>query len=197
MKKHLLVLVSIALLTAISVNAAEIVTKICIDGTGTFTEKNDHASNSYTTEAGYGAAVDYLQKLTDSFTFGVGLEYQLLRKIDSTAGQGRFSFLPIYATAQYKLLDAEIFKPYIKVNLGYNTMYSGDNGFKFDGMAKLNPTLYYAVGVGTDIGENWIAEAMYSVYYGQHTGLPLMPPWTDDIYSVIGINIGYKFKLGF
>ena len=197
MKKLFAALVSTAMLASVTATAAEIVPKICLDGGGTYTEKNDRASNSYSTEAGYGAALEYLQKLTDDFTFGVGLEYQLSRKMDSPSKQGQFSFLPVYATAQYKLLDAVMFKPYVKLNLGYNMKYTGDDNFKFNGIATLNPTLYYAVGIGTDLGECLIAEVMYSVYYGQHTGLPLMPPWYDDIYSVIGINIGYKFKLGF
>ena len=141
--------------------------------------------------------MEYLQQLTDAFTFGIGLEYQLSRKVDGAGGQAQFAFMPVYATAQYRLLNLEIVKPYIKVSAGYNMMYTGDNDYKLIGRANLNPIIYYAAGVGTEIGENLIAEAMYSVYYGQHTGLPLMPPWTDDIYSVIGINIGYKFKLGF
>src|SRR5271157_4686106 len=125
MKRLTLGLIVLLTLSSVTANAAEIIAKICMDGQGSLTQKNDQASNTYNTQSGYGIAAEYLQQLTDAFSFGVGIEYQLARNVASS-GQGQFSFVPIYATGQYRLFDAEIFKPYVKVNLEYNMMFIGE-----------------------------------------------------------------------
>lgn len=154
------------------------------------------------TEMGYSLGIDYLHPIADVFAVGLGLEYQLNRKIKDTSSE--FGFMPIYLTGMLAPFNNKkgdelmrTFLPYAKVNLGYNVMYNGNDNYKFLN-SSLNGGFYWAAGVGAKLPYNLTADVMYSSYAGQHSiSFPILGSFTsDDTYTKVSLNIGYAFDLG-
>ena len=116
-------------------------------------------------------------------------------------GEDKISYTNIYLQAKYNfVLNNDIFNNiYPIVQLGYG-IFSFDvdtkyyvPGTKIEG----ENGLYWAIGVGTTIKENFIVELLYSFDYGKTKakgGYSLYPE-IDTTYKILKLNIGYKFNI--
>ena len=211
MKKLLALLAVMSL--AVAANAGMIIPKIGIDFQGgvnlkvanvspaAYAPYMDDMSNN--ANAGFDIGVEYLQQLKSDtdFCYGAGFEYLFARTLNVSGSSPNFSYLPIYLTGQYNVNNNSEYKPYVKLNLGWNLSYTG-NGDMTMNNSSLTGGMYWAFGVGAKVYKDTvIAELMYSIYAGKHTGyttgLPLGTLTFDsnDTYSVLGLKVGYCFDL--
>ena len=193
--KKLLALLAVMFLTVVA-NAGMIVTKLSLDGAGTINSTDGYNSTS---SPGVGIDAEYLSKVQEinNLTFGFGLEYQFPRA--ATEG-GYFGFMPLYLTGQYTLCNKCCYKPYLKINLGYDLVFNGDSNFKYDNSGVLNGGVYYAFGVGSNIYKDTVvAELMYSTYCGAWNAISNTTPpeiyISNNTYSVLALKVGYCFDL--
>jgi hypothetical protein len=191
MKKLLLFFIVISLTAA--ANAGMIVTNLSLDGEGVI-----NATDAYNTTVspGVGIAAEYLGGMQgiNNMKVGLGSEYLFPRAV--TAG-GYTGFMPVYVTGQYAFCSTGSWKPYVKVNLGYDLVFNGDSAFKFNNSAVLNGGIYYAAGLGSNICKDTIAELMYSTYVGSWSSVTPSAGTliANDTYTVLGLKIGYCFDL--
>lgn len=177
MKKLILVLVvSLVLVFAVSyVSLADVTVKAGYDLGGTLS-----SVGSVPVDGGLSLGFEYTSEISDNLIVGGGLEYQLLRKVNSSPYG--ISCIPIYGLVQYKFSEF-----YAVGRFGYN-LSSTDvpllPGETWGG------GIYYGVGAGMNIGENMVVEAVYGVcgISDSYMGITL-----TGTYSKIGLSFGYKF----
>ncbi|SFM06479.1 outer membrane beta-barrel protein [Halanaerobium salsuginis] len=144
----------------------------------------DGAYGSDDVDTGLTLIGEYKVPYRNGWTLGGGLRYQLDREIDAS-GDPEFSFMPIYALAEYDFMN----NPYYMFGqLGYNT-FDMDNlpGYSVD---DTSGGLYYAVGAGMDLSNTMTAEVMYSVNNGE---ADLNGNSEDLDYSKLTVSLGVKF----
>lgn len=165
--------------------------KIGYDFAGTHKSEAGSTSTDYDTDPGITIGADYIHPVNDLFAFGGGFEYQLARGVDVNVASvdPAFSFLPIYATGIVTPFKDDLngFKPYGKLNLGYDIL-SGNDDYKGDNT--LSGGLYWALGVGTSY-KNFFGELLYSTNTGQAKDSSTV----DITYTKLSLNIGYQFDL--
>ena len=180
MKKLVLSLFLISIVTSISF-AFDIVPKVSVDLPSTF--KTD-----YEVKVSMTVGAEARFSLSDYFSIGCGLEY-LIPRTTSAKLKGEyysnkdFFFLPAYATViLYPLGNFGEYKPYLKLDGGYNLL------FDIDGSKDASGGLYISGAVGFEFFEKFIIELSTSRYEAKDND-------TDITYKKIGFKFGYKFTL--
>ncbi|MCL2389838.1 MAG: hypothetical protein FWD54_03030 [Endomicrobia bacterium] len=139
------------------------------------------------TRLGFNAALEVRGEISDYFSWGAGVEYNLPRGLVDISGDTDFSFVPVYVSIMFTPLktwgkgDA---KPYFKASVGYSIFATNDIGDNASG------GLYYGGGVGTEY-KNFVMEVTGSRYAGKFDN----PDTINLNYMKIGISLGYKFDL--
>ena len=182
---------------ASTVHANQFMTKFNLDIPGNYSISNSGVTIDGNTNLGFGIGGEYYHPVNEQFTIGAGLEYQFGRKVSTMGGytitdSNAFGFAPLYGTVLFfPEIDLSGYKAFLKLNLGYNLSFYGNNDFK--GSDTLTGGFYYALGGGLDLSKNLRGEIMYGTYNGQEktpSGFAI-----DCTYKKIGLSIGYLFDL--
>lgn len=115
-------------------------------------EVDESDSEDIDVEGGVSLTVEYIDSYKDNLELGVGATYQLERSFED--GNGGFNFIPLYALAKYNVDQI-----YLLGHLGYNLVNFED----MDDSIDLNGGIYYGVGGGYNLSENFAVELLYSV----------------------------------
>jgi hypothetical protein len=142
-----------------------------------------------------GETVGYLD---DNVGLGLGISYQIPRKM--TNYEGQFNFMPFYGLLKIRSKPVTGRTYFYGVGqLGYNLFY-GDESYK-GASATLSGGLYYGLGIGWII-ENLNIEFLYSVNHGSlkdsgylyYNGSYYYTTLKSDIdYSQINMKVGVNF----
>jgi len=185
MKKSIVVL---ALLFCVSaVYSFDIVPKIGLDLDGTF------MSDYEVKPCGISIGTEGRYQISDYFSVLVGVEYLPERSIKNLVdiststptyySDKKFSVIPAYVGIMaYPLGNYGEYKPYFKLDVGYNL------GFTIDNAVNSSTAMYYAFGFGFELYEKYIAEIASSYCFATDNGI-------DVSYKKIGFRLGYKFTI--
>lgn len=179
----------IVMLCCIAVaRAGMVVPKLGIALPGSHKAEAFGASSTKDTGMGISLGMEYLVPGSDRFMYGAGFEYLLSRELENNGGS--FKFAPVYATGMYFLkANDNKFWPFVKLNLGYNIMYDGNDDYK--GPLSLKGGFHYGFGLGAIIQEYIHLDILYSNYAGTAEWLGSS---LDVNYSDIGLKVGYAFS---
>lgn len=180
MKKIFLTLVLIVIVTTVTF-AYDIVPKVSIDLPSTFrTDYEVKVSMTVGAEARF--------PISNYFSVGGGLEY-LIPRTTSSKLKGEyysnkdFYFLPAYVTVLlYPLGNYGEYKPYLKLDGGYNLAFGIDDAKSSSG------GLYISGAIGFELFEKFILEIATSRYEAKDND-------TDITYKKICFKAGYKFAI--
>ncbi len=140
---------------------------------------------------------DFFYYVAKEIAVGAGLEYVFPSEIDE-------SFIPseldskcgntnIFVQAKYDIAtENDIFNNvYPLVQLGYGIINLSDDMSKgFD----VKNGLYWAIGLGTTIKENFIVELLYAFNYGT-VDMKGEVSGIDATYKTLKLKVGYKFAI--
>ncbi|MBR3655037.1 MAG: outer membrane beta-barrel protein [Elusimicrobia bacterium] len=141
---------------------------------------------------------DFFYYVDPKIAVGLGLEYVFPSEMDD-------SFIPsemdskcgntnIFVQAKYDFaIENDIFNTiYPLVQLGYGIINISDDLSKgFD----VKNGLYWAIGLGTTIKENFIVELLYAFNYGTADMIGEGPSGIDLTYKTFKFKVGYKFAI--
>ncbi|MDD3065317.1 MAG: hypothetical protein PHI20_03900 [Endomicrobiaceae bacterium] len=178
----------IALMLLFCVSAAysfDIVPKVGLDLDGTF--KSDYEVKP----CGIAVGAEGRYQISNYFKALAGFDFLPSRSIKTLVDAGtvsyysgkNFSFLPVYIGVMgYPLGSEGEYNPYVKFDVGYNILFSVDDGSNTSG------GMYYAFGFGFELYEKYIAEISSAYCFASDNG-------TDVSYKKIGFKLGYKFTI--
>jgi hypothetical protein len=147
----------------------------------------DFGSQDYDVGMGISPSVEYMMQY-QSILYGLGLEYQLQRKIEFDGEElGKFGFIPIYLVGRYQFTLPGTITPEAVAQLGYN-IFTANDDYKGDG--DLSGGLYYGIGAGVTIQKKYLVQLMYKANAGgwEYSGLN-----ADMTNSQINLGLGYRF----
>jgi hypothetical protein len=191
--KQLTIITFLILFTS-SLYAGQIIPRLSIDLPGTNTFSQGGASVNGNTDMGFGIGAEYLAQLDRYVAVGGGFEYQFGRELSKvglvSANFGNFYYVPVYVTGKLFIAKqlAPKYDPFLKLNLGYNVIYGGDDTFKAG--ASLSGGFYFGIGAGVMLNKYLDLELMYSSYAGEESFSGLSQ---DDSYGKFGLSVGYAF----
>lgn len=176
------------LLSGTSLYAYDIIPKLSLDLPGTF-------RSDYEVDVAVNLGAEARYQLSDYFSAGVGFDYLFNRNIslgekaerdnanDKYYCDKRFSFLPVYLSIIfYPFGNFGEYKPYLRLDGGYNILFSIDDGIDS------TPGAYYAGAIGFELFEKYIFELYASRYEAKDNG-------NDITYKNIYFKLGYKFTI--
>ena len=160
-------------------------------------------SISYDLETTFSLGADFLYYVDSNIAVGVGIDRIFNTKIKNDANgdpkDSKVGYTNIYFQAKYDfVLNNNIFNnvyPILQIGYGFldDDLYSSP-GVTYE---KENG-LYWAIGAGATIKENFVVELLYSVDYGKINAT--LPPGLGDIAfttdltcKILRLNVGYKF----
>lgn len=111
--------------------------------------------------------------------FGAGLTYQLPRALSDNSNR-EFNFTTLYGTAHYELQQDS----YFIGQLGYNMLSGNDN---YENQGDVSGGLYYALGMGMNLQDQFDGEILYSVNNGSVGN-------SDVSYSKLTFGVSYTFE---
>ncbi len=132
---------------------------------------------------------------TKYFCAGLGCSYVLPR---SVKGQiGKFSYIPLYASAKFQLPMKNI-TPYITLHFGYDIGFSCDGRFwRANKVESTETSGYYGLGMGTLI-DKFLLEILYTYNKGEYKSRRgTTDSDTQLMYTKISLSLGYRFGLSF
>jgi len=152
----------------------------------------------YNTTFSLGA--DFFYYVEKEIAVGAGLEYVVSSKIDKLNGESVPSGFDshcgttnLFFQAKYDfIIENDIFNNiYPIVQLGYGIVSVSSD---LSDVVDVKNGLYWGIGVGTTMKENFIVELMYALNYG--TIEPKEGPITvDATLKVFKLKVGYKFAI--
>ena len=133
------------------------------------------------------AGVDFFYYVMPQLAIGAGVQYVFNSEIDKTGGD-KAGWTNLYTQAKYVFdLGDDLFNniyPLVQVGLG---MFRLDPDYDYD----LESGLYWGIGVGTTIKENFLVELLYS----NNKATVKHGPVSNDVkYKTIQLKVGYKFN---
>jgi len=142
---------------------------------------------------------EYLYLINDIIKVGGGLQYLIEREVADVLDveSSKFSYLPIYLTVQVNPINAakEIF---LKGNIGYNLLFTDSivKGYGPGVDRDEKGGLYYGISAGYEFLFGLVASVSYDVYSSE-TKYSIGGNYDkfEYTYSIIGLNVGYKFKI--
>lgn len=161
----------------------------------------DKMKDSNDVDPSFSIGADFWYYAMPELAVGAGIDYLFAAKIKD-AYDAKVSFTNIYLQAKYEFaLGNDIFNNiYPLVRIGYGIASLSDASVNMDGtVADLDVDsngLYWAVGVGTTIKENFIFEVLYFMNKSTYkASAPGGSETSDATFSAVKLNIGYKFAL--
>ena len=197
MKKSLLTLLLAVALTApvfaTDKGAMEVDVKAGISLIQELKMEHDGWSHTYDTETTFSLGADFFYYVASNIAVGAGVDHIFSSKLKNGTGD-KLGYTNIYVQAKYDfVLNNDIFNNiYPIIQLGYGLLDLDFNtdfpGTSWEGESGL----YWAIGVGTTIKENFIVELIYSFDYGKMKFKPSNDTY-DLTYKILKLNVGYKF----
>ena len=152
-------------------------------------------SYDYDCKTTFSLGADFFYYVEKDIAIGAGLEYVVPSEEDeSGVGAFKYGTTNLFVQAKYNIaVENDIFNNiYPLVQLGY-----GINSFDAnisETEADVENGLYWGIGLGTTIKENFIVELFYSFNYGELK--PKTEPVTvDTTYKALKLKVGYKFSV--
>ena len=187
MKK--LVFILFLLLSTGYIYAYDIVPKLSIGLPGTF-------RSDYEVEVGANVGAEGKFYLSDYFAISVGFDFLIDRKTNigkkaqkedfgknQYYDKSSFHFLPVYiGIICFPLRFFEDYTPYIRLDGGYNVLFSVSNG------VNSKPGYYFAGGIGLELLEKYIFELYAARYEADDNN-------NDITYKNILFKFGYRFEI--
>ena len=155
--------------------------------------RGESMSGDFKTAFSLGA--DFFYYVEQQIALGFGLEYVVPSEEDETGGTFKYGMTNLFVQAKYDIaIENDIFNniyPIVQLGYGINTL-DGDMGEAKS--VDVKNGLYWGIGVGTTIKENFIVELLYAVNYGEIE--PKGAPFTiDTTYKAFRLKVGYKFAV--
>jgi len=141
----------------------------------------------------FSLGADFFYYVEEAIAVGAGLEYVVPSEADNSDGSLKYGTTNLFVQAKYDFaVENDIFNniyPILQLGYGINSA-SGDMADVVD----VKNGLYWGIGVGTTIKENFIVELMYAFNYGEVE--PKGAPFTvDTTYKAFKLKVGYKFAI--
>ncbi len=188
MKKFLSVLLVLTFVAGNSY-AIDLIPKLSICLPGTF-------RSDYEVDTAYNIGAEARVPLSEHWVFGFGFDYLINRRLgmgkkamaesfgqDQYYTSKQFSMLPVFISIMvYPFGSFGEYKPYLRIDGGYNVLFTIDNGKNSSG------GLYVAGGVGFELFDRYIVELYASRYEAKDND-------NDITYKDIFFKVGYKFSL--
>ena len=161
--------------------------------------KGDNTNINYDLDTTFSLGADFFYYIDSNIAVGAGIDHIFETKIKYDGGvsaNDKVGFTNVYLQAKYDfVLNNDIFNSiYPIIQLGYGLLDLDFNtdfpGASWEGESGL----YWAIGVGTTIKENFIVELIYSFDYGKMKFKPSNDTY-DLTYKILKLNVGYKFSL--
>ena len=149
-------------------------------------EIDDYYDDSNDVDSAFTTGVDFFYYVMPQLAIGAGVEYVFNSKVKDTPVKAGWTNL--YAQAKYMFdLGDDLFNNiYPLIQVGYGIMrtdpdtHEDSNG------------LYWAIGAGTTIKENFVFEILYS---NSNASIKVNPTVALDLkYSTLQLKVGYKFS---
>lgn len=138
---------------------------------------------------------DFFYYVDPQIALGFGLEYVIPSEFDEDgAGSSKAGTTNLFVQAKYDIaLNNDIFNniyPIAQVGYGINSVDIDTD----EGSIDTKNGLYWGIGLGTTIKENFLVELFYSFTYGKWE--PEGAPFTiDTTYKAFKLKVGYKFSI--
>jgi len=197
MKKGLLaVLLALAIVApvfAAEKGSMEIDGKLGVLFSPTMKMEADGESESGDFKTTFSLGADFFYYVETNIAIGAGLEYVVPSEADDSDGALKYGTTNLFVQAKYDfVIENDVFNniyPLVQLGYGINSI-SGDLADAVD----MKNGLYWGIGVGTTIKENFIFELMYAFNYGEVD--PKGAPFTvDTTYKAFKLKVGYKFAI--
>ena len=177
----------LAVIASISVTAAELQIK------GGYDFKRNYISDgdSVDLKGGWTAGLEYLFDNQGEFEWGLGAEYkfgQKKGKIETSSKDSIMVQVPVYATGKVNLITSDSGKDrlYLIGRVGYS--FNDAAGKYDDAGIKFKDGLYFAGGLGTEIGPVVIE----GLYERTQTPLEVAGNSRNDYTETFGARVGYR-----
>ena len=141
----------------------------------------------------FSLGADFFYYVDPKLAIGAGLEYVVPSEVDDSDGELKYGMTNLFVQAKYDFVleDSAINNIYPIVQLGYGI--NSVSGAYAD-MVDMKNGLYWGIGLGATIKENFIVELMYAFNYGEIE--PKEAPFTvDTTYKAFRLKVGYKFAI--
>jgi len=142
----------------------------------------------------FSLGADFFYYVANEIAVGAGLEYVVPSEVD-VEGEGsmKYGTTNLFVQAKYDVaIQSDVINniyPIVQLGYGINSV-SGDASDHID----MKNGLYWGIGLGTTIKENFIVELMYAFNYGEVE--PKGAPFTvDTTYKAFKLKVGYKFAV--
>ena len=201
MKKGLLaVLLALAIVApvfAAEKGSMEIDGKLGVLFSPTFKMEAAGESESGDFKTTFSLGADFFYYVANEIAVGAGLEYVVPSEADDSDGKLKYGTTNLFVQAKYDIaIENDVFNniyPIVQLGYGINSL-SGDLADRVD----MKNGLYWGIGVGTTIKENFIVELLYAFNYGsldpKEIG-PGVPGSIDTTYKAFRLKVGYKFAV--
>jgi opacity protein-like surface antigen len=137
---------------------------------------------------------DFFYYVDPQIALGFGLEYVIPSEFDEDgAGSSKAGTTNLFVQAKYDIaLNNDIFNNiYPIAQLGYGFVsVSGD----MSGYLDVKNGLYWGIGLGTTIKENFLVELIYAFNYGE-INLEGESVTADATLKLFKLKVGYKFSI--
>ncbi len=153
----------------------------------------DSGTDSGSTNRGLILGTDFYYYVASDLALGLGVNYIFDSKANYVYSD-KYGFTNVYFVIKPKMdLDPDILDSFYFIGqIGYGFFrFSPDNDYEMEDRSIENG-LYWALGVGLEIMDNFILELIHSFNYGY---VNTNNHRSDMRYSELSISAGYKFKL--
>ena len=145
----------------------------------------------------FSLGADFFYYVANEIAVGAGLEYVVPSEADDSDGELKYGTTNLFVQAKYDIaLNNDVFNniyPIVQLGYGINSLSGA-----FGDMVDMKNGLYWGIGVGTTIKENFIVELLYAFNYGtiepKEIG-PGVPSSVDTTYKTFKLKVGYKFSV--
>lgn len=134
---------------------------------------------------------DFFYYVNPEFAIGAGLTNIFNSKVQDTPGDPKLGFTNIYAQAKYVIdtQDDVFSNVYPFLQIGYGIVNVDHDYVEVDSNG-----IYWGIGFGTTIKENFKVELMYlhnsATFKAKGTSMTV-----DATYSALALKVGYRFAL--
>ena len=150
-------------------------------------------SYDYDFKTTFSLGADFFYYVDSKLAIGAGLEYVVLSEADDFDGELKYGMTNLFIQAKYDIaVQSDVINniyPIVQLGYGINSV-GGDASDHID----MKNGLYWGIGLGTTIKENFIVELMYTFNYGEIDG-PGVPSSVDTTYKAFKLKVGYKFAI--
>ena len=154
-------------------------------------------SQSSDIDTSFSLGADFFYYVEKEIAVGAGLEYVVPSELKKSNGKMKYGTTNFFVQAKYDFdIQNDVFNniyPIVQLGYGINTLGGGIEDF-----ADVKNGIYWGIGFGTTIKENFTVELLYSFNYGicePKNHVPGEPDSADVTYKTLKLKAGYKFTI--